>query len=259
MTLLETTAVAATTISLSGVILIYGIACCIAGFVRRRRRMERMEQERKDRSLGQPLYLIDASHTRSRGWNILVEGASGRSYHVFLGKSKCSCSCPDFVGRNKVCKHIYFVIGRVAKMSDLLRRMRSSPSAFRLTNELCDALKHAVTPRTTRASSVPNLLDALGEEEDREECCICFDELAVDPDTQECPFCAKQFHLECMERWWRRGNATCPMCRGMFPRPVGVVMRNDCFAKFRARHLASDSNLVTLHDLEGGDSFFSRA
>jgi hypothetical protein len=62
------------------------------------------------KALGREIALLGRV-TRKRGaWLVPSRNRAGLKYHVKLDGEKSTCTCPDFVTNNKLCKHIYAVI-----------------------------------------------------------------------------------------------------------------------------------------------------
>lgn len=148
------------------------------------------------------------------------------SYKVTWYKQGCSgrgsfwCSCPDqkFNGskKNIYCKHISFLLCRVANLFD--------PEIFRtkqLSAVIHEAFKQKVTNATVLRRVEPpvhiqpaaslSFCTGCKPVEEGDCCPICYDDLA---DTQllSCPGCKNNVHKDCMEVWLER-NSTCVYCR----------------------------------------------
>lgn len=85
-----------------------------------------MYNTRKSRGLEQKIFLI-LTHEYEK--NILerkyeVMGTSGNVYTVTI-KNDPDCTCPDYVNRHKRCKHIYFVLMRIMKVSEGLENIET--------------------------------------------------------------------------------------------------------------------------------------
>lgn len=173
-------------------------------------------------------------------WQFQVEGTSGTTYDVFMDGMITNCSCPDCVFRHKVCKHIYFIVTRVGQYESLLGEMDSDTvQQGILTYELDTKLINRIF--RDRASKPSSNNDEEGEKQQFEDACgICFEDDFGSVAVVICPACEKPFHQACMEMWWARRRATCPLCRGSFPAPRGLLSRrrgrgnnDDCLAKLQ--------------------------
>ena len=79
-----------------------------------------------------------------------------------------------------------------------------------------------------------------------EVCCICRDTLAdgaSSPPLEECGHCA--FHVRCIVRWFRSGNATCPLCRSDPSTVLGFpdVLSRASMLRQRARRKTASAGL----------------
>lgn len=105
---------------------------------------------------------------------------------------KHTCTCPDYERRKDNCKHIFFVLFRV---------LRVSQDKWLKDNSI-------ITGRESR----------MLEEED-DECAICMEEFVKDSDrerdaTIKCHECGHHFHAICIKQWFdANGKTRCPLCR----------------------------------------------
>lgn len=225
------------------------IRCCIyrtRALIRAKADGIRMANLKKERGVGQSMYLIEAKRKGgdTDGWVFRVEGATGQLYRVELVSRMCSCTCADFKHHQTVCKHIYFIVGRVARCTLVMRAMTSDPFDFKMTKELDNAITASTAGERTPAP-------VTGSEEEEDECSICFE--SVDGVGQvECDHCHNGFHMECMARWWANKKTTCPLCRGSFykRKRSTTATATDCFKKFRKYEIDSAATIV---DLTGSD------
>lgn len=162
---------------------------------------------RVDKALSQPMYLMSALRTGDSDWNFLVQGSSGTNYYLHFSDQRFVCECPDFVKRRDLCKHVYFIIGRVLGdvelMTDVELGLTASElfqSEYGFTRRLEDRLRRCLD------SDVGN---AAGGEGD---CAICFESLCEKP-VWTCDGCKQSvLHSGCAERWLKM-NHSCPLCR----------------------------------------------
>jgi len=213
---------------------------------------------RKYAALQQRMYLLRAEENEiASGWKFVVEGASGTPYTVCFGTEGCSCTCPDFTYRHNYCKHILFIIGRVAKDQTRMHTIREShnPDSFVFDCDLSNKIRTVLSARgdtaataTTTEVQDPHALqvhpkeDHVGGDNTKEgpidECPICYEPISPTgvPDNQpldreSCPTCHKVLHYSCMQRWWKNNKKTCPMCRSVFINPrkkhVYIIQHED--------------------------------
>lgn len=177
--------------------------------------MDYKQRQRLERALSQRMYLISAINADSEEnlWNFEVEGNVGIIYNVEFNTHKMSCTCIDYTARKKVCKHIYFIIGRIMNDIELVNQIgeKTNISIFNIRGNLSEKLNLVLNPR----------LNIHKKEETDEEiapdghCTICFEEFKNSQETvNNCGKCHNFFHKECINIWLKRApNCNCPLCR----------------------------------------------
>jgi hypothetical protein len=165
------------------------------------------------------LYLSDFSETQDE---LVVEvlgtkRANKRAkYRVCLQQGSFTCNCSDFIYRGSklgvVCKHICFVVFKVAKilsMSFIETRKMSNCESRRF----CEAMRSSVLWQNkeycVKALNI-KFKDFTKEKEDCS-CPICFDAIH-ETDSVSCPECKNYIHEHCM-MVWLESCATCVYCR----------------------------------------------
>lgn len=131
----------------------------------------------------------------------------------------------DFQRQKRPCKHIYFIVCRVAQFDELLRKMPNSTSMTQTNLELLSTmLRDRLGARLKKNEAKgddhnndhnkqelePKEEIKLGDDKD---CAICFEELEETEDLKQCRQCKKYLHTECIRAWLTK-NSTCPLCRG---------------------------------------------
>jgi hypothetical protein len=181
--------------------------------------------------------------------NFVVLGSTGNVYTVSLQEIP-SCTCPDFTRQQDLCKHILFVLVKVAGVStsnplayqkayvpselqelfQIVRQRRVGGGVVDVeANERVRQCYKAAHGRghvggcKTEEGDVSNENETTGVKrrsllEDNNDCPICFDEMESLADTVYCrTACGANFHKDCIHRWLsqpaQRQNATCPNCR----------------------------------------------
>jgi hypothetical protein len=125
-------------------------------------------------------------------------------YKVILlndGKFKCNCKDFKFNSSDRVCKHICFLMCRVAKMYS---------KNFFTTHILT---KEEFKKFTEIEFTIKNIENDFAPVESKagEDCSICFDKLSLEA-IIACPDCHNNIHKRCMEVWLEK-NKTCLFCR----------------------------------------------
>jgi predicted nucleic acid-binding Zn finger protein len=143
------------------------------------------DKQRIKRALNQPIYLI-----RELKKQTYIIGGISNTYTVTT--KKLSCTCPDFIRRQKPCKHIFFVQIKIEKTIHL--------------DKIKKERKH--------------------KNETDDVCCICLEEFEEDPNNISnelfnnasfpltfCETCSHVFHKECLKIWIKHSSGSCPQCR----------------------------------------------
>lgn len=158
---------------------------------------------RVERAMQQKIYLLEAYNVDNT-WTFIVQGSTGINYELFFDKNKTSCSCPDCSGRNHTCKHIIFIIGRVAKDLETLKTVNMTLKSF-LNERLNEKLNERLNERLNSEEKEEIVLL-----EENTECIICFDEIkSIVKSEQSCDICKISYHKECINRWLKTSSCCC--------------------------------------------------
>lgn len=171
---------------------------------------------RKQRGLKERIYLLDAKLDD----NIVlsVKGSSNRVYDITISKKFTKCKCMDFSIRKKVCKHMYFIFGRILKNSNILNKI----TEVKDINENYELISSLI--KETLQKSKSNVVSL--EYNKTDTCCICFEEFGDEPVKHCTSVCKNTFHTECISVWLSK-NSNCPLCR------TDWNCSNDPFAEFQ--------------------------
>lgn len=177
---------------------------------------------RLKRGLKQKMFLLDVDQNKNN-WKFKVKGTTN-DYDLNINDELISCSCPDFKKRGNICKHLYFIIGRIAQNEDLAydleKEIEESGRGSILTDDelkiVSDNLISRLTKRineTDNKSKDNGNIDINCLEDD---CSICFESLKDGVVIQCCEggtnTCKNYFHKVCIGEWLGDHN-TCPLCR----------------------------------------------
>ncbi len=174
--------------------------------------------ERIQRGLTERMYLLRANRApTTNAWQLAVQGTKGDVYTVGVEDHQVSCTCMYAKTNYKVCKHVFFVFVRIAKMDPAL--FVSDVPVFDVAgrfpgfaDSLLAATKRPEAPQPTTATATAETegVDSRGNTE----CCICYEGFGGEP-RYTCERCANGVHAGCLERWLRAGStsSTCPLCR----------------------------------------------
>ena len=158
---------------------------------------------RKQRGLMERIYLLEAK-LESNKWNLSVKGSSKKIYQIILSKNKAICGCMDFYVRQNVCKHMYFILGKILKNTQILGKINTVKNINENFNKISNALKNRLKNHISCEKNI--------KYDDNETCCICFEEFGKE-DVDQCKLtCKNVFHSNCINLWLSKNNS-CPLCR----------------------------------------------
>jgi hypothetical protein len=180
-----------------------------------------MSQARKERGKTQRLYLLDCKYNNNE-WIFMVKGLTN-TYTLNINMNVMSCNCHDFINRQKTCKHIYFILSRIAQTESIIKIIENNEKKYNycyplgktnfktLSSSLIQRLKARFnelenekkqTKQTLPKSFVPD-----------QECSICYEILNKNDDISQCEKqCKQYFHKECILLWLDT-SPSCPLCR----------------------------------------------
>ena len=166
---------------------------------------------RLNRSLKEKIYLLLANQLSLTHWKFNVRGQSNRIYEQNLTPNSYSCSCPDHSTKHTFCKHLLFLLVRVATQLDLAEIMCENKKNWNsVAFDICssswvDRLKNHIN--TNKCNMDAN---AIGSD-----CSVCFEEMKSDEKLVRCiTTCKNYFHDNCISMWLSTNHDTCPLCRG---------------------------------------------
>ncbi len=170
--------------------------------------------QRLRKSLSEKISLLSA-YQRDASWEFKVRGQSTSVYQQELSATTFTCSCPDHQGKKTFCKHLLFLVARVALQFERAASISEQTASW---NEEAYAacvpswvsrLAHLISPDEPVETSSPS-------DKPEGDCPICFEELidakAINGTIRCETTCLKWFHRECIKRWVQ-DSPTCPMCR----------------------------------------------
>ena len=172
--------------------------------------------QRITRAMKETIYLLDAKQISKNNWIFKVQGQSGNTYTVKFNENGTSCSCPDCKTRHHTCKHIIFIIARIAKDNITLSNVTT-----KLENFTSDRLSRLLVTRLTKRQKEPTASKKASVHCD-EDCIICFEEIGsiIESDNNKCSTCGIILHNECIKRWLRQ-KSSCPHCRSNWQMEIG--------------------------------------
>ncbi len=168
---------------------------------------------RLTKSLSEKIYLLSANQISTSEWGFKVRGQSKNIYEQFLTKDKFSCSCPDHKTKSTFCKHLLFLVARVAIQMEIASSLSndktlwmSNPNYF---NACSKSWINRLKSRISDKKPKPVDLTAIGND-----CPVCFEEMKEGESLVKCiTTCKNHFHKECINLWISSGHNNCPLCR----------------------------------------------
>lgn len=166
---------------------------------------------RLQKSLSEKIYLLSASQIAENEWNFKVRGQSKNVYDQILKPDLFSCSCPDHKTRGSFCKHLLFLIARVATQMELASKIQSNKANWKETafqacaSSWINRLKNRINEAKEKIVK-PGVIGS--------DCPICFEEMKEDEELTQCvTTCKNYFHKGCIELWHSSGHSNCALCR----------------------------------------------
>ena len=154
-----------------------------------------MDNQRLIKALSEKMYLLSIKKNENE-WTFNVRGQTTNIYEQQLSSNIFSCSCPDQQNKKTFCKHLLFLVVRVAKQYELGALLTQRPKTSWKKNAF-----DACAKLWNRCS-----------EDTESTCAICFDDLGLDELVECSTTCHKQYHKTCIDKWLER-SLTCPTCR----------------------------------------------
>lgn len=172
---------------------------------------------RYDRAFNQRLYLVSANLT-DENINFNIMGSTGNIYNIKIITNKETCTCPDYLGRQTYCKHIFFILGRVLNISksDIYNRMYDIQSINKYINEtniLQQFIQDDLACKLNRLQL--NSTKEVEQKPIEDNCPICFEKMNETEKLVYCKYvCGNSLHKECFDKWNKVKSNQCVYCRG---------------------------------------------
>lgn len=176
---------------------------------------------RFERGIQQNLFVFnfDTSQTHENILKFEIYGTSQNIYDVLFDHVQVSCTCMDFKTRNLYCKHIYFIIGKIGKLTlGQIEEIMENSTDVRTRNQKQKKLT-SILHRIVNAlqNSIKQFKNGNGET-----CCVCIDEMYPKEQCMECDNCKNKFHKICLLSWLN-GKRGCPLCRESIVQPQILI------------------------------------
>ena len=181
-------------------------------------------ESRKQRSKTQPLkitYFLELDHP---DFQVNVLGSTKNPYQLYFFKEGTSCTCMDFKLRNRICKHLFFIIGKVSQSNKVFEDVKTLEDLTpKVIEEIKINLKNKIDLQKHQEHNTND--NQISIERD-DYCSICMEDFEQQQNLK-CDTCQHVFHQQCLQGWWNMNyqNANhCAMCRAKSFLPNG----DDC-------------------------------
>jgi len=206
-----------------------------------------MSQARKERGKTQRLYLLECKYNNNE-WIFMVKGLTN-TYTINLNMNVMTCNCQDFINRQKSCKHLYFIISRIAQNESIIKLIEMNEKKYKSCYPLGE------TNFNTLSTCLKQRLKARFNENENEkkqtkqiipmsfipdqECPICYEIMDKNDNITQCEKqCKQYFHKECILLWLDT-SSSCPLCRIK-------INKSDIDPKFKINNKNIDDPLTFL-------------
>ena len=171
------------------------------------------------KSLSEKIYLLSAKQVNKTEWNFSLRGQSLNVYNQILRPDFFNCSCPDHSTRNNFCKHLLFLVSRVAIQMELAASISVDKNKW--NNDAFNACVPSWINRLKCHIAKKGTVKPINEKAVGSDCSICFDTITDKDVLSQCiKTCKNYFHQDCIKRWLETGHDTCPLCRSDWIEPT---------------------------------------
>lgn len=176
-----------------------------------------MSYERKQRGITQSIYLIETIINSNNKYErkYIVMGSTGNVYEVTI-KNKPTCTCPDFITRERRCKHIYFILVKVMATMDEDKKEYTKMDLQYMFNNIPNITNNLIVNNQLKNTYMKLKQSKIVNRKDTDDLCpICLDDLndANDDEIDYCKYsCGKCVHKICYGMWTKKHAATCVFC-----------------------------------------------
>jgi len=181
------------------------------------------------KSLSEKIYLLSAKQVNKSEWNFSLRGQSLNVYNQILRSDFYSCSCPDHSTRNNFCKHLLFLVSRVAIQMELAASISIDKNKW--NNTAFSACVPSWINRLKCHIAKKGTVKPINEKAVGSDCSICFETITDKDILSQCiKTCKNYFHQDCIKRWLETGHDTCPLCRSDWIEPTRTITPEEAFS-----------------------------
>lgn len=182
-----------------------------------------MSYARKQRGSTQTLFLIeilDSDDMYQKSYSVM--GSTGNVYTVTI-QDIPTCTCPDYTTRGNRCKHIYFILIRVMKCTDVDQTTYTNDDILNMftnipkitQNLTLDTKKKAIYDKFKKENKLAGTDKSEVNKKDTDDLCpICLDDLENGEELEFCKYsCGKPVHKVCYSMWTKKQPLNCVFCK----------------------------------------------
>jgi hypothetical protein len=177
-------------------------------------RMDKLNFRLQKASTDKLFYIDSETSEKSKLYKIM--GSTGNIYDVVLTNS-VTCNCPDFKYRHKRCKHIFFVMIKLLKLTDVNKDNYTDKEIKELINRKDITTGHVLNSelmvryKKLKGGKV-EIIECEPQTDDV--CPVCLDDILNGEEYIHCRFsCGKCVHRECYDNWMiKRPEKNCIFC-----------------------------------------------
>jgi len=174
------------------------------------------EYLRKQRGLTQPIYLIETVIEEKNQYEkkYIVMGSSGNVYTVNISHTP-TCTCPDYTTRQRRCKHIYFVLGRIMQVNEQDEEEYSDTELLKMFSQIPHITNNFIVDNNikNKYNKLKNTTPDQNKKSTDDLCPICLDDLENGDAIDYCNKCGKHVHTQCFSMWAKSKGAKCVYCQ----------------------------------------------
>lgn len=177
---------------------------------------------RFEKGIQQNIYVVDVDTDKQNDKTnphilFFVCGTTQNTYEVVFGKNNVHCSCMDFQIHKHLCKHLYFLIGKVGKLNlqQIQNMFGYGEPVLKKTSFFSRKEKGFKIISNKIVEIIEKNVEKMKRGDGENCCCICLETLEKKDRCIECEKCKNLFHSACIRFWLNKRNK-CPLCRFSF-------------------------------------------
>ena len=173
--------------------------------------------QRKERGVTQKIFLIEVIQEKNQILReYVVMGITGNVYNVTISNEP-SCTCPDYTQRHNRCKHIYFILLRVMKITDPDKDKYSDDDLTNMFLNIPEITKALCVDGKIRDKYIASSSKKSVTIKNDDLCPMCLDDIENGDEYDYCKNgCGKCIHKICFESWCKNHPVACLICKAQW-------------------------------------------